>query len=140
MKKLFAVLIMACSLFATDWSGKINWAMSYDIASNIAKTEHKLIMVDIGLTTCPPCKYLAEKVYTDPSVSNYINKNFVAVFYLADQDALPPLIQNYFTGSTPTILFLKPNGELFYSMIGARPPQVFLKIIEEVNKSYKGQK
>ena len=37
-----------------------------------------------------------------------VNDNFVAVFYLADQDNLPPVVQNYFTGSTPTILFLKP--------------------------------
>jgi uncharacterized protein YyaL (SSP411 family) len=49
--------------------------------------------------------YLAEKVYTDPEASKYINDNFVPVFYLADQDALPATIQNYFTGSTPTILF-----------------------------------
>lgn len=140
MKKLFLVLMLAGSLFAIDWSGKINWAMSYSVAQNIAKSTHKLIMVDIGLTTCPPCMYLAEKVYTDPKVSSYINKNFVPVFYLADQDVLPPTVQNYFTGSTPTILFLKPNGELVYSLIGARPPQTFLQIIKNVNEKYKGNK
>jgi len=140
MKKLLVFLLLLSSLFAVDWSGKINWAMNYNIAQNIAKSSNKLIMVDIALTTCPPCKYLAEKVYTDPEVSNYINENFVAVFYLADQDTLPPTVQNYFTGSTPTILFLKPNGELVYSMIGARPPQTFLKIIKNVNEKYKGNK
>ncbi|ACM93148.1 Wp [Nautilia profundicola AmH] len=140
MKKLLVFLLLISSLFAVDWSGKINWAMNYNIAQSIAKSSDKLIMVDIALTTCPPCKYLAEKVYTDPEVSKYINDNFVAVFYLADQDSLPPTVQNYFTGSTPTILFLKPNGELVYSMIGARPPQAFLQIIKNVNNKYKGNK
>jgi uncharacterized protein YyaL (SSP411 family) len=140
MKKWFFLIMFVSSLFAFDWSGKVNWAMSYDVASNVAKSSNKLIMVDIALTTCPPCMYLAEKVYTDPEVSKYINDNFVPVFYLADQDALPTTIQNYFTGSTPTILFLKPNGELVYSMIGARPPKVFLQIIKNVNNKYKGNK
>jgi len=140
MKKLFVVIVLISGLFAVDWSGKINWAMGYGVAQNVAKNENKLIMVDIALTTCPPCKYLAEHVYTDDEVSKYVNKNFIPVFYLADQDTLPPIVQNYFTGSTPTILFLKPNGELFYSMIGARPPQTFLQIIKSVNEKYKGNK
>jgi len=140
MKKIFLFLGLISALFAIDWNGKVNWAMNYNIAQNIAATQHKLIMVDVGLTTCPPCRYLAEKVYTDPEVSDYINKNFVGVFYLADQDTLPPTVQNYFTGSTPTILFLKPNGELFYTMIGARPPKVFLQIIKNVNEKFKGNK
>ena len=140
MKKLLMLFVLISSLFAVDWSGKINWAMSYSVAQNIANSSNKLIMVDIALTTCPPCKYLAEKVYTDTQVSKYVNDNFVAVFYLADQDNLPPVVQNYFTGSTPTILFLKPNGELVYSMVGARSPKVFLKIIKYVNDKYKGNK
>jgi len=139
MKKLLVVLVLIGSLFAFDWNGKVNWAMSYGVAKSVAKTSNKLIMVDIGLTTCPPCRYLSEKVYTDPEVAKYINDHFVAVLYLADQDSLPPTVQNYFTGSTPTILFLKPNGELVYSMIGARPPKTFLSILKTVEKKYKGQ-
>ena len=140
MRKLVVFLSLVLSLFAVDWAGKVNWALSYDLAKQIAKKENKLIMVDVALTHCPPCQYLAKNVYTRDDVANYINLNFVPVFYLADKDNLPPEVQNYFTGSTPTILFIKPNGELFYSFIGARPPQTFLKILKDVNKRYKGQK
>jgi len=139
MKKLI-LLISAVFLFAIDWSGKVNWAMGLNAAKAVAAKEHKLIMVDIALTNCPPCQYLATKVYTNDKVANYMNKNFIPVFYLADQDTLPLLIQNYFTGSTPTILFIKPNGELYYRMIGARPPQTFLKILQDVNNGYKAHK
>lgn len=139
MKKVI-FMMLAIFAFAIDWSGKVNWAMGFNAAKNVASQEHKLIMVDVSLTNCPPCQYLATKVYTNDKVANYINKNFVPVFYLADQDSLPLVIQNYFTGSTPTILFIKPNGELYYRMIGARPPQTFLKILKEVNQKYKAGK
>lgn len=139
MKKVI-FMMLAIFAFAIDWSGKVNWAMGFDSAKNVAAKENKLVMVDIALTHCPPCQYLATKVYTNDKVANYINKNFVPVFYLADQDSLPLVIQNYFTGSTPTILFIKPNGELFFRMIGARPPQTFLKILKEVNQKYKAGK
>ncbi len=138
MKKLLLLVVGVLFAFAFDWSGKVNWAISYNTAKMIAQKEHKLIMVDISLSHCPPCRYLASKVYTDNEVANYINSNFVPVFYLADKDNIPVEVQSYFTGSTPTILFIKPNGELYRVIIGARPPQVFLKGLKEIAQSYKG--
>ena len=140
MRKILLLALFVVFGFSFEWSGKVNWAMSYSLAKQIAKKEHKLIMVDIALTNCPPCRYLATTVYTNDDVANYINKNFVPVFYLADQDQMPVEVESYFTGSTPTILFLKPNGELYYRMIGARPPKIFLKALKSVNDSYKGKK
>jgi thioredoxin 1 len=139
MKKVI-FMMLAIFAFAIDWSGKVNWAMGFEAAKNIAAKENKLIMVDVSLSHCPPCQYLATKVYTNDKVASYINKNFVPVFYLADKDNLPLIVQNYFTGSTPTILFIKPNGELYYSFIGARPPQVFLKILQDIIDKYKAGK
>ena len=139
MKKL-VLLVIGVFLFAFDWSGKVNWAMSYDLAKSLAKKENKLIMVDISLSHCPPCRYLASQVYTNDEVANYINSHFVPVFYLADKDNIPVEVQNYFTGSTPTILFIKPNGELFRAIYGARPPKIFLKGLQEIENAYKGKK
>ncbi len=135
MKKVFLVLI-GVMLFAFDWGGKVDWAISYNLAKNLAKKEHKLVMVDVSLSHCPPCRYLASEVYTNNKVASYINKHFIPVFYLADRDSIPVEVQSYFTGSTPTILFIKPSGELFYRMIGARPPQGFLSILKAVYSHY----
>jgi len=140
MRKLLLFFVFIISVFAFDWSGKVNWAMSYDLAKQIAKKEHKLVIVDVSLSHCPPCRYLAQNVYTNDEVANYINKNFVPVFYLADKDNIPLEVQNYFTGSTPTIMFIKPNGELYFRFIGARPPQMFLKILQDINEKYQEQK
>jgi uncharacterized protein YyaL (SSP411 family) len=140
MKKLLFFLIAGGFLMAFQWSGKVDWAMTFSSASQIAAKEHKLIMVDVSLSDCPPCRYLASTVYTNKEVASYINKHFVPVLYLADRDSLPVIVQSYFTGSTPTIMFLKPNGELFYRFIGARPPKMFLQILQAVEAKYKGQK
>ena len=136
MKKLI-FLVSAVFVFAFDWVGKVNWAMSYDMAKNLAAKEHKLIMVDIGLTHCPPCRYLAKNVYSNISVASYINKNFIPLFYLADQDKIPMEPASYFTGSTPTLLFIKPNGELCYRHIGALPPRVFKNMLEQIKSKCK---
>ena len=137
MKKLFVLLLVAINLFGIDWSGKINWAMNYDVAVNLAKSQNKLIMVDISKTNCPGCEYLAIEVYTDDEVASYINKHFVPLFYLVDKDNLPVIVENYFTGTLPTIMFLKPNGKLVYKIIGARPPKVFLKILKNIKEGSK---
>ena len=135
MKKLFVLLVVVINLFGIDWSGKINWAMSYDSAVSLAKSQNKLIMIDISRTECPPCEYLATKVYTDDEVANYVNKNFISLLYLADKDNLPIIVENYFTGTTPTILFLEPDGKLGYRIIGARTPKVFLNILKIIRGS-----
>ena len=140
MFKKLLFLLFGVVLFAFEWSGKVNWAISYDAAKAIAKKEHKLIMVDVSLSHCPPCRYLAKYVYTNDKVADYINSHFVPVFYLADKDNLPVEVQNYFPGSTPTILFIKPNGELFSAIYGARPPQIFLKGLKEIENKYEEKK
>ena len=139
-RKILLVVFFTLFSFGFDWSGKINWAMSYEMAKNLAKKEHKLVMVDIALSHCPPCRYLATQVYTRDDVANYINSHFIPVFYLADKDNLPVEVQNYFTGSTPTILFIKPNGELFSAIYGARPPKIFLKGLQDIERRYRGIK
>ena len=140
MKKFVFLILSAVFIFAFEWSGKVNWSISYQAAKNIAAKEHKLVMVDIALTKCPPCRYLATHVYTNTKVANYINKNFVPVFYLADQDSIPVEVQNYFTGSTPTILFIEPNGKLFTYFVGAREPADFLAILQKIKSKYEGSK
>jgi uncharacterized protein YyaL (SSP411 family) len=140
MRKIVLFLVGVLFAFGFEWVGKVNWAMTYESAKALAKQEHKLIFVDVSLSHCPPCRYLAQNVYSNDKVANYLNSHFVPLFYLADKDQIPVDIQNYFTGSTPTIMFLKPNGELYFRFIGARPPKMFLKILEEVYNQYEGKK
>ena len=137
MKKIIFLILSAVFIFAFNWSGKVDWAVNYQSAKSIAAKEHKLVMVDISRSYCPPCRYLAAYVYTNNKVANYINKNFISVSYLIDKTSMPREIKNYFTGATPTILFIEPNGKLFTYFIGARKHSTFLSILKKVKNTYR---
>ena len=121
-------------------NNKVHWIKNFDTAKKLALKEHKLIMVDISRSDCPPCQYLANYVYTRKNVLSYINKNFISMLYLVDKKQLPSNIQPYFTHFTPTILFFKPDGKKFYSILGARPPKDFLNLLKKVNLLYSNNK
>ena len=42
-----------------------------------AKKENKLIFVDAFTTWCGPCKHMAKHVFTNDTVADYYNANFV---------------------------------------------------------------
>lgn len=136
MKKILFLGLLASFLFAFDWSGKVHWVQNYQTALKLAKKEHKLVMIDLSLSDCPPCRYIAEILYNNPQISGYINKHFEPVFYLVNKDRIPYGVAQYFTGITPTLLFIAPNGKMFYRMIGARPPQIFLNTLQTINESF----
>jgi uncharacterized protein YyaL (SSP411 family) len=140
MKKIIVFLISAMFLFAFDWSGKVHWVKNFQTAQQIAKKEHKLIMVDLSLSDCPPCQYIAVVLYSNPKIASYINKNFVPLFYLTDKDRVPFAVSQYFTGVTPTLLFITPDDKLYYRVIGARPPKVFVNTLNTIANDFKNNK
>ncbi|WP_457564407.1 thioredoxin family protein [Caminibacter sp.] len=134
MKKIFLLLIGISFLFSMQTIGKIHWYQDFKKAREIAKKEHKIIMVDISLHHCPPCWYMANIVYEYQPVADYVNKNFVPVFYYADKDRVPLDVSQYFLGTAPTVLFISPDDKLIYRVIGSRPAEEFLKILKKIKE------
>jgi len=117
MKKLLLVFMLVVGAFATDWSGKVNWAMSYNQAKMISKQTGKPIYVDFALSHCPPCKWISNNVYTNDKVAKYMNSHFVNLLYIVDEQKVPMEVGQYFGGSTPTLLIIK-NGKLVANQVG----------------------
>jgi len=135
MKRVL-IIIIANFLFALE-IGKINWFRDYNKAIEIAKKQHKIILVDISKHECPPCIYMEKKVYSDIKLAMYIKKNFVPLFYYADIDKIPFFhIGEYFTEVAPSILFIDTDGNLIYRIIGPRPPKEFLKILKKIKDGH----
>ena len=110
MKKLFLILTLVVSSFAFDWSGKVNWAMNYNSAKILAKQQHKPIFVDLALSHCPPCKYISTHLYTDDRIADFINKNFIPVLIIVDEERVPTEVAQFFGGYTPTLLIMNTKG------------------------------
>jgi thioredoxin-related protein len=134
MKKIILFLIFASLSFSMVTIGKIHWYKDYNKALEVAKKEHKIIMVDISLHHCPPCWYMANIVYNYKPVADYVNKNFIPLFYYADKDRVPLAVSQYFTGSAPSVLFIDSNDKLVYRIIGSRPAEIFLKILQQIKE------
>ena len=109
MKKLFLILVLVVSSFAFDWSGKVSWAMNYESAKKLAIQTNKPVFVDLALSHCPPCKYISEHMYTDDKIANFINKNFIPVLIIVDEESVPTEVAQFFSGYTPSLIIMNPK-------------------------------
>jgi thiol-disulfide isomerase/thioredoxin len=113
MKKLFLVSFFVISLFGFDWAGKVYWAMNYEVAKKLSQRTNRPIFVDIALSHCPPCKYLATHMYVDDKIASFINKNFIPVLIIADKENVPTEVAQYFSGYTPSLIIMKNGREIY---------------------------
>ena len=135
MKKLLVLFVLIVSVFATDWAGKVNWAMTYNQAKMISKQTNKPIFVDFALSHCPPCKWISNNIYTNDKVTKYMNKHFVNILFIVDKQRVPSEIAQYFGGSTPTLITIK-NGRLVNEQVGIQRswinnPENFIKFLQK---------
>jgi len=119
MKKLLVVFMLVVNVFAFDWTGKVDWAMSYSQAQMLSKSTGKPIFVDFALSHCPPCHWISNNVYTNDKVAEFMNKHYINLLYIVDEQRPPMEVSQYFGGSTPTLMILK-NGELITENVGIK--------------------
>ncbi len=132
LKKLSFSLGLMAALVANSQASSINWATGYDSALKLAKSSHKLLMVDFWATWCTGCKELDRKTYKAPSVVSR-SEAFVPVKLNAEKDGMPQ-VARYGITVFPTILFLKPNGDLVWKVEGYVPAEQFVKQMENAQQ------
>jgi len=70
----------------------------YDKALQLAKAEHKPILIDFTGWACVNCRKMEENVWPQPEVKDLIKKNFILVsLYVDDKKSLPEDQQFLFT-------------------------------------------
>jgi thiol:disulfide interchange protein DsbD len=72
----------------------------YDNALQLAKEQHKPLLIDFTGWACVNCRKMEENVWTEPEVYNYIKQNFILVsLYVDDKQKLTiqQRINNYKT-------------------------------------------
>ncbi len=86
MKKLLlTLLIIPTLIFATNPEpNEIKW-LSFEKAIELNKQNPKPILVDIYTDWCHWCKVMDKKTYANTSIAAYINQNFYAVKFNAEQ-------------------------------------------------------
>ncbi|MGY5352873.1 thioredoxin family protein [Wenyingzhuangia sp. IMCC45533] len=86
MKKLALLLaFIPVLLFSSNPKPKeVNW-VSFEEAIALNKKNPKPIIVDVFTDWCHWCKVMDKKTYTNTTIIEYINKNFYAVKFDAEQ-------------------------------------------------------
>ena len=97
MKKTHLILLTILSIFTTlnlnaqtTTKDKINW-MSFEEAVKLNETKPKKIFIDVFTDWCGWCTKMDQTTFVDKDVVAYMNENFYAVKFNAEQTGLPVL-------------------------------------------------
>lgn len=95
-----------------------------------SKKERKLIFVDAYTTWCGPCKMMSRNTFTDASVGQLYNKNFVNYKFDMEKGEGPAFARKYGITAYPTLFYINFKGEVVHKVVGYRAPDKFLKEAE----------
>lgn len=99
-----------------------------------AKAEKKLIFLDAYAAWCGPCKLMEKNVFTDKTVADYYNKNFINAHFDMEKGEGSGLAAKYGIRSYPTLMFLNGEGEIVGKELGYLKTEDFLALGKKNNK------
>ncbi|MFH1320758.1 MAG: thioredoxin family protein [Bacteroidota bacterium] len=97
-------------------------------ALQTAKDENKLIFVDVYTEWCGPCKWMDKNIYTNDTVAEFYNRNFICVKVKADEESVMWFTRKHKVTSYPTFFFFDHNKDLKHKSIGKREIKEFIQL------------
>jgi thioredoxin:protein disulfide reductase len=134
-----AAAVAGLALAWTSWEmpkGSLMWQHDEKIATELAKTEKRPLIIDFTAEWCAACKELAKETFSDPRVmEKAVAAKFVAVKVDATNDEDPQVDAvkgKYKVVGLPTVVIYDSTGKerkRFNEFVG---PEPFLKAIEGI--------
>lgn len=128
MKHLFT-LILACFLVSSAFAQEIafetgTWA---EIKAK-AKKENKLIFMDAFTTWCGPCKWMAKNIFTDKTVADYYNANFINAKIDMEKGEGIDIAKEYKVSCYPNLVYIDGDGKLVHRAAGSMEAAAFIDL------------
>jgi len=129
------LLIIAFLLTTSLMADEVHWAKDFKSGIEQATKENKPVLFVFSRHTCKYCVILEKTTFLNPRVIKELNNDFVSIIAYSDEgDAMP---QELWRPGTPTIWFLKPNGQpMFQPLMGAVKEDAFLEALGIVKKEF----
>ena len=134
MKKLF---ILCVSLFITGLTFSQTVFMeneSWVAVKEKAVKEKKMIFMDCYTSWCGPCKGLAQNVFPQKKVGNFLNSNFVCCKYDMEKGEGIELYKKYKSDipGFPTMLVINPADEsIVHKVVGYTEPDALIAALQD---------
>jgi thiol:disulfide interchange protein len=135
MRRIAILILVAVLGVCVSARAAVEWQRNYKAALQKAKSENKLVMLDIYAEWCGPCKILDKNTFSNKDVEARLSKEFVAV--KIDLDRSPEareLAKKFSVDAIPHIVFLDADGKRLSDIVGYVPPDQFLKELDGVTK------
>lgn len=127
MKKFILITLLTLSTYASE----VSWFNSYNKGAEAAKSENKPMLVFMNKPGCGSCAYMKENVFTDKTVIDYLNENYISVSLDIHTNDAPKALQ---VNVTPVFHFLKSDGsEAAETLVGGKTAPFFLKLLKKAN-------
>ncbi len=125
-KTLFLLMILPLVFLGQNRSINFEHGTWSEVLSK-AKKENKLIMMDAFTTWCGPCKWMAKNVFTNDTVADYYNTNYVNAKIDMEKGEGIDLAKKYGVQAYPTFLFIDGDGNLVHRVCGSDQPKDFIQ-------------
>ena len=122
MKKIILCVLLSISL----------WAFNFEEAVIEAKKEHKLLLVELEMESCPYCERMEKFVLSKDDVKKLINEHYIFIKLDINKEVIP---EHLISRMTPTFYFLSSDGENIIEEIkGAPSKSDFINYLNKVKK------
>jgi thioredoxin-related protein len=133
MKKyIYSVLFILVGLTNTIGQGIEFFNGDYKDALEMAEKEEKLVFVDAYAKWCGPCKKMAANTFTDASVGEYFNSNFINMKIDMEEPMGREFGQKFPVSAYPTLFFLDGKGNIVKKITGYKDVASLISLGEEV--------
>ncbi|KPE49172.1 thioredoxin family protein [Chryseobacterium indologenes] len=133
MKKLISGIFVFCSVIILAQEAIQFQELPFKDIIAKAKKEKKLVFIDAYAAWCGPCKMMEKNVFTQKSVGDYYNANFINARFDMEKGEGREIAAKFGVRSYPTYLFLNGEGELVSQNSGYMEEGLFLTMAQDIN-------
>lgn len=133
MKKIISGISIFCAIAISAQEAIQFQELPFKDIIAKAKKEKKLVFIDAYASWCGPCKMMEKNVFTQKSVSDYYNTNFINARFDMEKGEGRDIASKFGVRSYPTYLFLNGEGELVSRNTGYMEESLFVAMAQDIN-------